>query len=168
MPRPQPAPAYAPQYSRQERWRALALSLLFIVPVISLLQFVFFPWLRDFSAHADCRSLFGISGHSFVFSLTLAGLPLLLSLASIMYCLPQALKIFAGGQFPPAGAKTYRPTRIRTGRMAYAIAWLHIAFPLCLLLLALWGGVQAHALMQQLHDKYPDGVPCTSETLSQK
>lgn len=157
-------PEYAPQYSKAERLRRLFIALAITLPIFAFLQFIFFPWLRDFSANAACRSLWGMSGHHIVFYGTFVGIPLLIFIGAGISLLPDILRIMASGQYPPPGRKTYHPTRIRRGSRAILIAWLYTALLLFALGLSLLGVHHAHTILQNLHAKHPNGIPCELET----
>jgi len=67
---------YAPEYSRAERIRFVAVGAAFGAALVGVCQLWFFPWLREFSASASCRAVFGLSGTAVLFYSVFVGIPL--------------------------------------------------------------------------------------------
>jgi hypothetical protein len=147
MTRPQDeSQEYAELYPLRERiWIAIR-----YVAVAAAIIFPFHFWLMpmwsEFAKNSHCRSVLGIHGIDIVFYGTLGVLPLLMGLSIGFLGVRHALQVLRGGQDPPIGVKVLRPTKIRRGRAARIGAYAYFAIPVFLVGLAVWGGLQAHAL----------------------
>jgi hypothetical protein len=157
-------PEYAPQYSRREKIRKLATFAALLLALALAWQFCFLPWFNDFAAHSDCRSLFGIPGHIVVLHLLFTVLPLSLCIPAVAILLPQAWRALRSRQYPPPGRKTLCRTRISRGAGAIAISTIILALLLTEITLVAYSHLEAHRRIAAIDARYPDGIPCTSET----
>ena len=158
-------PEYAPQYSRREKIRKLATFAALLLALALAWQFCFLPWFNDFAAHSDCRSLLGIPGHIVVLHLIFTVLPLSLSIPVVTIILPLAWRTLRSRQYPPPGQKTLYRTRIHRGAGAIAISTIILALLLAEITLVAYSHLEAHRLIAAIDARYPDGIPCTSETV---
>ncbi|NHZ93197.1 hypothetical protein F2P45_29915 [Massilia sp. CCM 8733] len=136
---------FAEQYTRAERLR---LGLLILPAGLALLvatKLWFFPALAAFAASAECREIGGVNGITLLMYGLFVGLPLLLALVLGATVGVAGYKSLRSGQFPPAGTKVLRPTRIRRGRRATLTGAACLLLALAPLALAAWGWFQAGA-----------------------
>ena len=140
---------FAPEYSKAERVRFLVLAFAAGALLVAVCQLWFFPWLRDFSAAAQCRSIFGINGTVLLFYGVFVGLPLHAALLIAATAGRRGYRILREGRTPPSGEKVFRPTPIIRGAKARLSGYMQIFCAAPLLALAIWGGFQAHALVTQ-------------------
>ena len=141
-------PEYAPQYSRREKIRKLATFAALLLALALAWQFCFLPWFNDLAAHSDCRTL-----------------PLLLASLMALFVLPLAWRVLRSRQYPPLGEKTLCRTRIHRGTDALAIAVALLALLAVEIALAAFCHLEARRWVAAIHERYPDGIPCTSETV---
>ncbi|WP_386070648.1 hypothetical protein ACFJIW_08390 [Tahibacter sp. UC22_41] len=130
---------FAPTYSATERGRFIALGLAAGAPVVVAGKLWFFPWI----ATLPCRTVFGIDGNVLLWYGLFVGLPLLAALVAGFGYGRSGLRALREGQFPPAGVKVMRATRIVRGTAARRLGWLQLAAPIPFLILAVWGCWQA-------------------------
>src|SRR2546430_5992189 len=106
---------FAEQYSPAQRFRLVITYLLIGGAVVLVAKTWFFPWLRHFSATAQCSEFVAVNGTVVLLYAAFIGLPL--SAAIVVACVFfwQGHKILRDGQYPPIGQKVLRPTRIRKG-----------------------------------------------------
>lgn len=158
----QPDPEFAPEYSRAERIRLVLGGTLAGALLVYGAQAWLLPGIKAFATLAPCRQVFGIDGLTALWYGLFVGLPLhaaLLVLATLGW---QGYKVLRDGQFPAAGTRVFKPTRIRRGPQARLIGYLHLAAVLPCLLLAGWGATQADTLSTTLRP--PAGFCATSPT----
>ncbi|HLD68781.1 MAG TPA: hypothetical protein VJA19_22415 [Pseudomonas sp.] len=145
-----PEPEFAPEYSRVERIRLVLGGTLAGALLVYGAQTWLFPGIKAFATLAPCRQVLGIDGLTVLWYGLFVGLPLHVAVLMLLTFGWQGYKVLRDGQFPAAGTKVYRPTRIRRGRKARLIGYLHLAAVLPCLLLAGWGAPQAEALSTSL------------------
>ena len=68
-------PEFAEQYSAAERIRFLVGGAVAGALLIGVAKLWFFPWLSEFSASAQCRTVFGSNGAAVLFYGLFAGVP---------------------------------------------------------------------------------------------
>ena len=158
-------PEYAPQYSRREKIRKLATFAALLLALALAWQFCFLPWFNDLAAHSDCRTLFAMPAYAAVPHLLLTVLPLLLASLMALFVLPLAWRVLRSRQYPPLGEKTLCRTRIHRGTDALAIAVALLALLAVEIALAAFCHLEARRWVAAIHERYPDGIPCTSETV---
>jgi hypothetical protein len=136
---------FAPTYSAAERGRFVALGLLAGAPLIVAGKLWFFPWIVTL----PCRTVLGIDGAVVLWYGLFVGLPLLAALVTGFGYARSGLRVLREGQFPPAGVKVIRATRIVRGAAARRLGWLQLAAPIPFLIIAAWGFPQAMSLAQK-------------------
>lgn len=142
-----PTHEFAEEYTRAERLRKTLLILPAGVAVLLGAQFWFFPLVKAFAATAACREIAGVPGIALLFYGLFVGLPLLGALVlGLIFGVP-GYKILRSGQFPAAGTKVFRPTRIRRGAGATLIGAAHLLLVLCALAIVAWGWFNAGVLV---------------------
>lgn len=147
---------FAEQYSRAERIRIALLGTTAGGFLIALEKLWFSPWLHEFSASAQCRTVFGVSGTTVLFYGLFFGLPVLSGLVVACAFGRRGFKILKDGQVPPLREKSLRLTRIRRGSGAKLIGYLHLAAFVPFLALGVWGYAQADGLSKQAQHKAID------------
>lgn len=156
---------FAPEYTTAERTRFIALDIVLVSLLFVPCQLWFFPWLREFSASAHCRYVFGIKGTSVLFFGLFVGLPLHAAMIVMALIGRRGYKVLRDGQVPPKGEKVFRPTAIHRGVRAKFSGWAQFLSSAPLLALAVWGGPQAQALIAQA-DRVT--AKCASNTLIER
>ena len=144
-----PPVEYAPQYSRAERVRLIALGAIIVTPLMCALQFWFFPWLREFSATAACRVVFGTNALELLFYGLFVGLPLQAGLVVLALFGYRGFKVLRQGRVPPQGEKVFRPTPVLRGSRATVIGYLQLFAAAPVFALAVWGASEAGTLIKQ-------------------
>ncbi len=148
---------FAPEYTKAEKVRFMALGAVAGTVVIALGQFWLFPWLREFSASAPCRAPFGVNGMVLLMYGLFVGVPLLAAVLVGALVGRRGYKVLRQGRVPPSGEKVFRPTQVRTGVRACWSGYVQLLSVVPLLALAAWGAFQA----QQMVDKAADApVKC--------
>jgi hypothetical protein len=139
------SPEHAAEYTKRERVRFFAVSVVLGGAALVGARLWLFPWLGDFASNAHCRVVLGIPGTTalwyglfFLFPLSVAAV-----LAGTFG--RRGLKVLRQAQFPPAGEKVFRPTLIRRGAQARLIGYAHLLLVLLPVVLALWGLGQARS-----------------------
>lgn len=150
------SPEFAEQYSTAERVRFVVLGSASGALLIGLGKLWLFPWLREFSASAQCRTILGSSGTDVLLYGLLAGLPFFAGLVVACALGRRGFKVLRDRQFPPLREKSFRLTRIRRGSRATIIGYLHVLAFVPFLVLGLWGCVQAAALSKHAQHKAVD------------
>jgi hypothetical protein len=139
----QPTPEFAEEYTVRERVRFVLLGVLIGALLVAACKLWFFPWLKEFSAVAPCRTVFGVNGLTVLWYGLFVGLPLHAAVLVGVTSGWRGYKVLRDGQCPPVGERVFRPTHIRRGSAARRIGYWHLGACLPLLALALWGGLQA-------------------------
>lgn len=134
---------FAEQYTRAERQRLILLILPAALALLVALKLWSFPALAAFAASPGCREIGGVNGIALLMYGVFVGLPLLVALVLGATAGMAGYKSLRSGQFPAAGTKVLRPTRIRRGRLASLIGAAHLLLALLPLVLAAWGWFQA-------------------------
>jgi len=150
------SPEFAEQYSKAERIRIALVGTTAGALLIGAEKFWFSPWLREFAASAQCRTVFGFSGTNVLFYGLFVGLPF--SAGFVVACAlgRRGFKILRDGQFPPLREKSLGLTRIRRGSSATLIGYLHVLAFVPLLALGILGFGRAVALSNQAQHKAID------------
>lgn len=143
------SPEFAEQYSTAERIRFVVLSVVSGALLIALGKLWFFPWLRAFSASAQCQTVFGTNGTTVLLYGLFVGLPFFAGLLVACTLGRRGFKVLRDDQFPPLREKSFRLTKIRRGSGATIIGYLHLMAFVPFLAIGLWGCVQAAALSRQ-------------------
>lgn len=142
-------PEFAEPYTKEDAIRIVVIGTLAGAAVVILGKSWLFPSLKEFATTAPCRAVWGIDGMTVLWYGLFVGLPLLAALLTLATLGWRGYKIFRDGQFPPLKEKVARPTRIRRGRKARLIGYLHLCACLPLLALSVWGYFQAEELLQR-------------------
>jgi hypothetical protein len=145
----QPA-EYAPEYSPAERVRFVGFGLAAGALVLAACQLWLFPLLREFSASAPCRSVFGFSGLAVLFHGMFVGIPGVAAALVGLLVGRRGAKVLRQGRHPPAGEKVFRRTLVVRGAKAKVLGWVQLLAALPVLGLAAWGAFQAQALLDQV------------------
>jgi hypothetical protein len=159
-----PEPEFAQKYTTAERFRTLIVGITLGALIIVLGKLYVFPWLVEFAVSAPCHKLFGIDGVSIFWYGIFVGIPASISVLVATLLGWRGYKIIRDDQFPPAGERVYRPTRIRRGKAARLIAYAHLTAFLPLLVLSIWGNYQA----QEMITNIPDKAKLCTTTMSSK
>ena len=144
---------FAQEYTTAERFRTVIVGITLGALIIVLGKLYVFPWLAEFAVSAPCHKLFGIDGVSIFWYGIFFGIPASISMLVAVWSSWRAYKIIRDDQFPPAGEKVYRPTRVRRGKAARLIAYAHLTAFLPLLVLSIWGNYQAQEMITNIPDK---------------
>ncbi len=136
---------FAEQYTPAERQRLILLILPAALALLVALKLWLFPALAAFAASPGCREIGGVDGIALLMYGVFVGLPLLVALVLGATVGVAGYKSLRSGQFPPAGTKVLRPTRIRRGRRAILTGAACLLLALAPLALAAWGWFQAGA-----------------------
>lgn len=148
-------------YTPRELTRFVAFGIVAGLLAIGISKLWFFPWLHAFAASAPCRTVFGHSGTAVLLYGMFVGLPGLTALVVATTLGRRGLRILRDGRVPPLGEKSFRLTRIRRGGHTTLVGYLHVVMFVPFVALALWGSVQAAALVRQAQR---NAVDCTAAT----
>jgi len=154
-------PEFAEQYSASERIRFLVGGAVAGALLIGVAKLWFFPWLSEFSASAQCRTVFGSNGAAVLFYGLFAGVPFSAGLVVAFTAGRRGFKVLADKRFPPIGEKSFGLTRIRRGPNAKLIGYLHVFALAPFIALGIWGCMQAAVLSKQAQHK---GVDCPTDS----
>lgn len=134
---------FAEPYSRAERLRFVVVGTMAGAAAILAGKLWLFPGLRAFAASAPCRMVLGFPGEVVLAYGVFVGIPVLAACAIALTIGRRGLRILQDGQVPPPGQKVLRPTRIVRGRRAAVAGYLHVLAVTPLVVIILWGFVQA-------------------------
>jgi len=101
---------YAPEYSHAERIRFVVLGSAIGAMLVGVCQFWFFPWMREFSASASCRTVLGFSGNAVLFYGVFVGIPLHAALLVCVLVGRRGYRVLRQGRVPPEGERVFRRT----------------------------------------------------------
>lgn len=153
------SPEFAEQYSAAERIRFVAFGAITGAVLIWTGKFWLFPWLREFAASAQCRTVFGSNGATVLWYGVFVGLPFFVAIVVACTVSRRGFKILRDGQVPPLGEKVFRKIQVRRGGQAKLVGYLHAIAFVPLVAISLWGCVQAAALSEQALQK---STSCTA------
>lgn len=139
-------PEFAETYSRGERIRFALIGIVVGALALGAWKLWALPWIAGFADAAPCRSVLGINGATVLWFGLFVGLPMLFAIVLAIEPGRHGFAILRDGQYPPRGAKTLRPIRIRLGTSARWIGYLHVLACVPFMAIALWGYGQAAAL----------------------
>lgn len=140
---------FAPEYTTAERIRFAVLGIVAGAVLVAGCQLWFFPWLREFAASAQCRSVFGVKGTAVLFYGVFVGIPLQAAVVLAAVAGRRGYMILREGRVPPSGEKVFRRTRIQRGARAKLSGYMQLFSAAPLLALAVWGSSQAGSLHAQ-------------------
>lgn len=133
---------YAQEYSKKEK----TVRILTGVFVGGVIYFIHISWLipiiNDVVSRPHCFEWLGFNLADYFWYLVMVGVPLFAFTMSWIL-IPRAIAGIRERRFPPKAVKVYRPTKVKTGFLAWLISGMHLFIPLVLLLLAAWGYLQA-------------------------
>lgn len=150
---------YAPEYSRAERIRFVAIGAAVGATFIGACQLWLFPWLREFSASVSCRAVFGLSGTAVLFYSMFVGIPLHAALLVGVLVGRRGLRVLRQGRIPPVGERVFRRTPVIRGVKARLLGYLQLFAAVPLLGLAAWGVFQAESLVRQAESHPASCIP---------
>lgn len=145
---------YADEYTAAERMRIVVVGLVAGGAIVAAGKLWLFPWIRAFSASANCQSVLGVPGTTVLGHGLFVGLPLLAGLVILATLGRRGLRILREGRVPPSREKVFRPTRIKRGSRARAIGTLQVLAATPMLALSIWGTSEA-----AVFEHRPDGTP---------
>ena len=102
---------FAPEYSKKERLAILLKHMAWAIPLIVIMNFMFFPWFKVYAENAHCYKYGNISGTEVIFFGLFVGLPLLSAILVALLEGMNCIKILQYGQSPLPGEKVFRPTK---------------------------------------------------------
>lgn len=140
---------FAPEYSRQERIRFLALGIGAGALLVAACKLWAFPALKVFAETAHCSTVWGFDSVAVLFYGLFVGMPLAMAVLVAGLVGTRGYKILRQGRTPPVGEKVFRPTRITRGRKATMAGVAQLLAALPFLCIALWGNNQATTLVAQ-------------------
>lgn len=143
-------PEFAPEYTKTERLRIVALIIIGGIALISVQKLWLGPLLYAFVEASPCGATLGISHIAWLVFGLFVGLPVLVSLLVAITLGCRGYKILRDGQFPPLREKVFRPTRIERGTKAKVRGYLHVFTFAPFLAMAIWGGFQAQTLSESM------------------
>lgn len=141
---------FAEEMSRSERIRLVLIYGALGAAIVAPMQFWFFPALEEFSESAACRTILGENGLVVMLYGTLVGLPVLFALVALGTLGISGYRIIKTEQFPLAGQKVLRPTRIRRGTRAKVIGWVHIGLVALFFTIPIFAYRVAHAIISDV------------------
>lgn len=140
------APEFTETYSRNERVRVVLLDAVLGAAALATWKWWALPWITDFADSAPCRSVFGADATTVLWLGLFVGLPALIAALLGLTLGRSGVAILRHGQYPPRGAKGFRPIRIRRGATARWIGYLHLLACVPFIAIAVRGYGQAGAL----------------------
>jgi hypothetical protein len=150
-------PSYAPEYTKQERINLALKHGSWILPLFIIIQYYFFPWLKDYASHANCY-IYG-NGHINGIHLLFYGLFIFmpLSFAVIVFITEgkRSIKVLKIGQNPLPGEKVFRPTKYKYGVTSKIKPLIVLVVIICFILTSVWGGFTAYNMTKIIK-------PCTA------
>ena len=154
-------PEFAEEHTAAERIRVVIIGAVTGALVILMGKSWLFPWFREFASSAPCRNIFGIEGVTVLWYGLFVGMPVAVTILVVSMFGWRGYKIIRDGQFPPAKEKVYRPTKIRRGKKARLIGYIHLLAFLPSLVLSIWGSYQAKEMLRTIH---PSTSTCAANT----
>jgi hypothetical protein len=140
---------YAPEYSHAERIRFVVLAVAAGALIVGVCKLWFFPWLREFSASASCRTVFGFSGTAVLFYSVFVGVPLHAALLIGVSLGRRGFRVLRQGRMPPVGERVFRRTPVVRGVKARWLGYVQLFAAIPPLVLSVWGVYQAPSLVRQ-------------------
>lgn len=144
-------PEFAETYSRGERIRFALVGTVAGAVALGAWKLWALPSITAFADTAPCRTVFGIDGATVLWSGLFVGLPMLFAALTAITLGRPGLTILRDAQYPPRGARSFRPIRIRRGAAARWIGYLHLLACMPFIAIGIWGYGQAVALSHSTH-----------------
>ena len=153
-------PGYAPIYTKQERINLVLKYGSWILPFFIVMQYYFFPWLKEYAKNANCQFYFGesISGIQLLIFGTFALIPLSFAIVIILIEGKRSVKILKTGQNPLLNEKVLRPIKYKYGAAAKIQPFAIIIVIISLIFVSIWGGLQAQKLIKTIE-------PCVAKNV---
>lgn len=151
----------APEYSRNEKFLRISGALLLCLVAVFLGKIYFFPWFDDYIERGHCDHFGSFTGLDIVLYFMFCGLPLLITIALLIFEIPGAVKTISSKQSPYPGKKVYRPTVYKYGRKVLIRPVLLIVFTMMLMGAAISGIFVVDNMMSEFDSsKFP---PCVKQ-----
>lgn len=109
---------FAPEYSRQEKVRLIAINFAWVTASIIVVFVWFLPWIKDYMGRAHCYHYGFISGLQLLYYGALVFLPLLATLVFLILLGPRFYKVIKQAQAPLPNEKVFSKTRYVHGNKA--------------------------------------------------
>ncbi|SRR5690554_75158 len=106
---------FAPEYTKKEKQIILLKHLAWATPLMITFQYLFLPWLEEFTDQAQCYQYAGLTGTELIFYGVFVGLPLTFSLLVLMLEGTRSIAIIRLGQSPLPNEKVFKPTQYSYG-----------------------------------------------------
>lgn len=133
---------YAQEYSKKEK-AVRILAGVFVGSVIYFLHTIWLiPIINDVVSRPHCFEWLGFNLADYFWYLVMVGVPLFAFTMSWIL-IPRGIAGIRERRFPPKAVKVYRPTKVKTGFLAWLISAMHLLIPFVFLILAAWGYLQA-------------------------
>lgn len=146
---------YAPEYTRKERLRIVAVHSGWVIPSFFVVVCWFIPWLTDYADQAHCYDYGSFKGSELLLYSAFVGLPVLTGLLVLAMEGKRSLQILRIGQSPLPGEKVFRPTKYTYGLRAKVRPFMVICMVVSLLILSLMGVSSVREI------SIPSDVTCT-------
>lgn len=130
---------YAPEYTRKERLRIVAVHSAWGIPGFFVVVYWFIPWLTDYADQAHCYDYSSFTGSELLLYSVFVGLPVVTGLLVLAMEGKRSLQILRIGQSPLPGEKVFRPTKYTYGLRAKVRPFMVICMVVSLLILSLTG-----------------------------
>ena len=130
---------FAPEYTRKERLRIVAVHSAWVIPFFLVVEYWFFPWLTDYSDRAHCYDYGSFTGSELLLHTVFVGLPIVTGLLVLAIEGKRSLQILRIGQSPLPGEKVFRSTKYTYGLRAKVRPFIVICMVVSLLILSLMG-----------------------------
>ncbi len=148
---------FAPQYSKQEKIKLIAVMLIGGALVMGINHYWFFPELRQYGEHAHCFNYGSFTGAHVMMYFVFAALPLIMSISLFLLVGPRELRVIQTGQNPPPDEKTFKPTRYVYGWRARIRSYVGLGALLVIFGMGILGYFWANELIDRLG--LPDSSP---------
>jgi hypothetical protein len=146
---------YAPEYTRKERLRIVAVHSAWVIPGFFVVEYWFIPWLTDYADQAHCYDYGRFTGSELLLYSVFVGLPVVTGLLVLVIEGKRSLQILRIGQSPLPGEKVFRPTKYTYGLRAKVRPFMVICMVVSLLILSLMGVSSVREI------PVPSDVTCT-------
>ena len=146
---------YAPEYTRKERLRIVAVHSAWVIPFFLVIEYWFFPWLTDYSDRAHCYDYGSFTGSELLLYSVFVGLPAVTGLLVLAIEGKRSLQVLRIGQSPLPGEKVFRPTKYTYGLRTKVRPFMMICMVVSLLILSMMGVSSVREI------SIPSDVTCT-------
>ncbi|PVZ71895.1 hypothetical protein [Pelagibaculum spongiae] len=144
---------FAPQHSPEKIRRFKVVFISLAIMVAAVIQFVWFPWFREFADTVQCQNYLWfdaeVNGAGVMFYGLFVGIPAMFASIGIGMFLLRGRKILRAGQDPLPGEKVYFRRRYVFGMTVYAKALLPVLLGVFALMMAFWGYGQAGNILAE-------------------